>query len=56
LIARERLLDQVWEYDGAPLTRTVDHARGQTTEEDRNRSGRPEHIVTVHRMGYKFTG
>jgi DNA-binding response OmpR family regulator len=56
VIARERLLDQVWEYDGAPLTRTVDMHVAKLRKKIETDPADPKHIVTVHRMGYKFTG
>ena len=56
VISRERLLDQVWEYDAAPLTRTVDMHVAKLRKKIENDSADPRFIVTVHRMGYKFTG
>jgi len=55
-LSRERLLDEVWGYDAMLYTRTVDvHVAGlrQKLEAD---SAHPEHILTVHRVGYKFVG
>jgi DNA-binding response OmpR family regulator len=56
VIPRERLLDQVWEYDAAPLTRTVDMHVAKLRKKVEDDSGDPKFIVTVHRMGYKFNG
>ena len=56
VIPRERLLDQVWEYDSAPLTRTVDMHVAKLRKKIESDPADPTHIVTVHRMGYKFTG
>jgi DNA-binding response OmpR family regulator len=56
VVARERLLDQVWEYDGAPLTRTVDMHVAKLRKKIESDPADPRFIVTVHRMGYKFTG
>ena len=56
VVPRERLLDQVWEYDAAPLTRTVDMHIAKLRKKIENDSADPKFIVTVHRMGYKFTG
>ena len=55
VIARERLLDQVWEYEGAPLTRTVDMHVAKLRKKIERDPADPKLIVTVHRMGYKFT-
>jgi DNA-binding response OmpR family regulator len=56
VVPRERLLDQVWEYDSAPLTRTVDMHVAKLRKKIEDDPADPKHIVTVHRMGYKFTG
>jgi DNA-binding response OmpR family regulator len=56
VVARERLLDRVWEYDGTPLTRTVDMHVAKLRKKIEADPADPKHIVTVHRMGYKFTG
>ena len=56
VVPRERLLDQVWEYDAAPLTRTVDMHVAKLRKKIENDPSDPRFIVTVHRMGYKFTG
>jgi DNA-binding response OmpR family regulator len=56
VVPRERLLDQVWEYDAAPLTRTVDMHVAKLRKKIEDDPADPRFIVTVHRMGYKFTG
>ena len=56
VVARERLLDQVWEYDAAPLTRTVDMHVAKLRKKIETEPAEPKFLVTVHRMGYKFTG
>ena len=56
VVPRERLLDQVWEYDSAPLTRTVDMHVAKLRKKIENDPADPKFIVTVHRMGYKFNG
>ena len=56
VIPRERLLDQVWEYDDVPLTRTVDMHVAKLRKKIETDSADPKFIVTVHRMGYKFVG
>jgi len=55
-VPRERLLDQVWEYDAVPLTRTVDMHVAKLRKKIETDPADPKFIVTVHRMGYKFTG
>lgn len=53
-IGRSELLDRVWGYDRFPTTRTVDYhvlALRRKVECD---PAAPRHIVTVHRVGYRF--
>jgi len=56
VLPRERLLDAVWGYDEAPLTRTVDMHVAKLRKKIEDRPEHPAWIVTVHRVGYKFTG
>ena len=55
-LSRDALLSDVWGYDAAPLTRTVDvHVAGLRQKLETNPRA-PEFIVTIHGLGYKFTG
>jgi two-component system alkaline phosphatase synthesis response regulator PhoP len=46
----------VWGYDATPVTRTVDvHVASLRQKLEANPS-KPEFIVTVHGLGYKFLG
>jgi two-component system, OmpR family, alkaline phosphatase synthesis response regulator PhoP len=55
-LSRDALLSDVWGYDEMPLTRTVDvHVAGLRQKIETNPRA-PEYIVTVHGLGYKFTG
>jgi DNA-binding response OmpR family regulator len=56
VIGREKLLDAVWDYDKAPLTRTVDMHVAKLRRKVEDSAADPKWIVTVHRIGYKFTG
>jgi DNA-binding response OmpR family regulator len=56
IIARETLLDTVWGYDSAPLTRTVDMHVAKLRKKIEDPDSEPRFLVTIHRMGYKFTG
>jgi DNA-binding response OmpR family regulator len=56
VLPRERLLDAVWGYDNVPLTRTVDMHIAKLRKKIEDRPNSPTFIVTVHRLGYKFTG
>jgi DNA-binding response OmpR family regulator len=54
LVSRDELLRSVWGYDSRAVTRTVDihvHFLRQKLEQD---AKRPELIVTVSGVGYKF--
>jgi DNA-binding response OmpR family regulator len=56
LVTRDQLLDAVWDYDHAPLTRTVDMHVAKLRRKIEDVPADPRWIVTVHRIGYKFTG
>jgi len=53
---RDRLLDEVWGYDATPTTRTVDVHVSSLRQKIESNPGRPEFIVTVHGLGYRFDG
>jgi len=54
VVTRDDLLNEVWGYDNFPTTRTVDnHVAGLRAKLERGAS-EPEHIKTVHGVGYKF--
>jgi two-component system alkaline phosphatase synthesis response regulator PhoP len=56
MLSRDELLSDVWGYDEMPLTRTVDvHVAGLRQKIEVNPKS-PEYILTVHGLGYKFTG
>jgi two-component system alkaline phosphatase synthesis response regulator PhoP len=56
VVSREELLDAVWGYDTIPFTRTVDTHIAKLRKKIENDASDPEHIITVHRLGYKFVG
>lgn len=53
-ISRDTLLKQVWGYQGAPNTRTVDVHVAQLRQKLEINPKFPRHILTAHRAGYKF--
>jgi DNA-binding response OmpR family regulator len=54
VVSRDDLLNEVWGYDSYPSSRTVDnHVAGLRAKLERDAS-QPEHIRTVHGVGYKF--
>ena len=56
VVTRDQLLDHVWGYEGLPLTRTVDMHIAKLRQKIEDIPSDPRHIITVHRVGYKFTG
>jgi DNA-binding response OmpR family regulator len=56
VLPRERILSAVWGYENGSLTRTVDMHVAKLRKKIEDRPADPAHIVTVHRVGYKFTG
>lgn len=56
IVTRDDLLNAVWGYTTAPLTRTVDMHVAKLRKKIETEPGDPRHIITVHRSGYKFTG
>jgi DNA-binding response OmpR family regulator len=56
IVTREKLLDTVWDYNAIPFTRTVDMHIAKLRKKIEDNPSDPKHIVTVHRLGYKFTG
>jgi len=54
VLTREELLNNVWGYDAMPSTRTVDVHVAWLRQKIETNSKHPEHIRTVHGMGYKF--
>lgn len=55
-LPRERLLDAVWGYESESQTRTVDMHVAKLRKKLEDDPAHPSWIVTVHRVGYKFTG
>jgi DNA-binding response OmpR family regulator len=56
IVTRETLLDTVWDYNAIPFTRTVDMHIAKLRKKVEDNPSDPKHIITVHRLGYKFTG
>ncbi len=56
VVSRAQLLDSVWEYNNMPFTRTVDTHIAKLRKKIEDLPSDPKFIVTVHRLGYKFTG
>jgi len=56
VISRDELLDRVWGYDAAAQTRTVDVHVASLRQKVEPVASRPRFILTVHGLGYKFSG
>ncbi|MBK5297040.1 MAG: response regulator transcription factor [Vicinamibacteria bacterium] len=55
-LSRDELLNQVWGYHAMPSTRTVDVHIAWLRQKLELNPRRPEHIHTIHGLGYKFSG
>jgi two-component system, OmpR family, alkaline phosphatase synthesis response regulator PhoP len=55
-LSRDELLNEVWGYEAAVSTRTVDvHVAGLRQKLETNQR-HPQFILTIHGLGYKFSG
>jgi DNA-binding response OmpR family regulator len=54
VVSREALLDHVWGYDTSALSRTVDTHIARLRQKIETVPGEPRHLITVHRVGYRF--
>jgi two-component system alkaline phosphatase synthesis response regulator PhoP len=55
-LSRDELLNEVWGYNAMPTTRTVDVHIAWLRQKLEANPRKPEHIHTIHGLGYKFTG
>jgi two-component system, OmpR family, alkaline phosphatase synthesis response regulator PhoP len=55
-LSRDELLNGVWGYDAMPFTRTVDVHVAWLRRKLETNPRHPQHIVTLHGLGYKFVG
>ena len=54
LLSRDELLNEVWGYNAMPSTRTVDVHVAWLRQKLEDNPRHPQHILTVHGLGYKF--
>ena len=54
IVTRDQLLDEVWGLENYPITRTVDNHVAKLRQKIEPLPSDPQHIITVHRIGYKF--
>jgi two-component system alkaline phosphatase synthesis response regulator PhoP len=53
-LSRDELLNEVWGYNAMPSTRTVDVHVAWLRQKLETNPRHPEHLLTVHGLGYKF--
>jgi two-component system alkaline phosphatase synthesis response regulator PhoP len=56
VLSREIILNGVWGYDSIPATRTIDTHVTWLRHKIEENPRRPQFIITVHGLGYKFIG
>jgi len=54
VISRDELLNEVWEYENYPCTRTVDNHILRLRKKLESEPAHPKHFHTVHCAGYRF--
>ena len=55
VVSRHELLDEVWDYQEYPTTRTVDTHVASLRAKIETDPATPRHLLTVHGVGYKFS-
>ena len=53
-LERMRIMDDVWGADESPTMRTVDNHVLRLRKKIEERPDDPRHLITVHRVGYRF--
>jgi DNA-binding response OmpR family regulator len=53
-VERNRMLDTIWGLDASPTNRTVDNHIVSLRRKLEPDPRQPQHILTVHSIGYKF--
>ncbi len=56
VVTREQILNEVWGYETYPDSRTVDSHILNLRHKFEDNPHKPEYILTVHGLGYKFVG
>jgi DNA-binding response OmpR family regulator len=54
VVTRNQLLDAIWGYEDYPFTRTVDVHISKLRHKIEDDASHPRHLITVHRIGYRF--
>lgn len=56
VVTRDQILTDVWGYEEATTTRTIDNFVAKLRQKIERSPHQPEHLLTVHGIGYKFVG
>jgi DNA-binding response OmpR family regulator len=56
VVTRDQLLDAVWGYNAFPFSRTVDTHVAKVRKKVEDDPAHPKLIITLHGVGYKYTG
>lgn len=56
VISRDQLLDAVWSFDSSSSPRTVDTHIAKVRQKIETTPNNPQHLITIHGVGYKFVG
>lgn len=54
VVSREKILEEVWQYDDPPTSRTVDNFVLKLRQRIEPEPGNPRFILSVHGLGYKL--
>ena len=54
VLSREQIMEEVWGHDYLLSSRTIDTHVTHLRQKVEENPSKPKHIVTVHRVGYKF--
>jgi DNA-binding response OmpR family regulator len=54
VVTRDELLNEVWGYEAAPTTRTVDNHIASLRAKLEATPSEPRHLQTMHGVGYKW--
>jgi len=54
VVTRDELLEKVWGYEAMPTTRTVDNHLAALRAKLERDAAAPQHLITVHGVGYKL--
>ena len=54
VVPRADLLEEVWGYDAAVWSRTVDTHIAELRRKLEDKPAKPRHILTIHKVGYRL--